>query len=94
MPKRINWKLVASNLAEAREQLEQLEVQLKASRSRSAEHLQVGLEHALHHIYFAWNVRHTTTAAYVSMTDRDFTRWSKMPTELEVSHIEPNQEKA
>ena len=94
MPKRINWKLVAGNIVEAREQLEQLEAQLRASRSRNAEHLQVGLEHALHHIHFAWNARYATTADYASMTDRDFNRWGKVPKELEVSQIKPKQEKA
>jgi hypothetical protein len=83
----INWKSVANNIAEAREQLEQLEIELKQPRVRHEATLQMGLEHALHHLYFAWNVRRINTKSYRSMTDREFNRWSKVPKDLQVTFI-------
>ncbi len=81
---RVNWKLVAGNITEAREQLEQLEIELKQPRVRDEATLRIGLEHALHHLYFAWNVRKISTREYRSMSDSNFNRWSKVPKDLEV----------
>ena len=89
MAKHINWAVVIHNIAEAREELQGLEVALSSRKTRSEAELQVGLEHALHHLYFAWNARHVTSTAYANLTDRDFNRWSEVPSDLEVSHLEP-----
>jgi hypothetical protein len=87
LTKRINWKSVAGNIAEAREQLQQLEIELKQPRVRHEATLQIGLEHALHHLYFAWNVRRISTKSYRRMTNREFNRWSKVPKDLEITFI-------
>jgi hypothetical protein len=92
LTKRINWKSVACNIAEAREQLEQLEIALKQPQVRHEATLQIGLEHALHHLYFAWNVRKISTKSYRSMTNKEFNRWSKVPKDLEVTCITSGKE--
>ena len=91
MAKRINWSVVVHNVREAREELQRLERTLGAQRTRNEAELQVGLEHALHHLYFAWNARYATSPAYANLTGRDFNRWSKVPADLEVSHIQPRR---
>jgi hypothetical protein len=47
---RLNWKVIADNLTEAREELEKLEQMATETRSRTEGRLQVGLEHAYFHL--------------------------------------------
>lgn len=91
MTKRINWKSVVGNIAEAREQLEQLEIDLMKPQVRNTAALQIGLEHALHHLYFAWHVREISTREYRNMSDDDFNHWSRVPKDLEVTFIRPDK---
>lgn len=87
MAKRINWKVIASNIADAREELERLERLVQSTSSRSEVELQIGLEHAYHHLNVAWNARYARSAAYSRMTKRDFNRWARPPKLLEPLHI-------
>jgi hypothetical protein len=82
MPKRINWKLVAKQLAEAREELQRLEGMVSTQKSRSKGALQVGLEHAYHHLNFAWNAREMTDKSHRNLTPRQFQRGSRFPRSL------------
>jgi hypothetical protein len=52
----------------------QLNVKLKQPRVRHKATLKIGLEHALHHLYFALNVRRISTRKYRSMSGSDFNR--------------------
>lgn len=82
MPK-LNWEIIGSNVTEAREQLEAIEKQIKEGDLPHEESLQVMLEHALHHLAFAWNIRHKSTKQYSELSDVDFNEWSKFPEDLE-----------
>jgi hypothetical protein len=79
---RLNWTIVGYNITEAREQLEKIEKQIKL-RAISEGEFQVQLEHAFHHLSFAWNVRRTTMKTYRDMSDEDFNRCSQFPADLE-----------
>jgi hypothetical protein len=77
--KRLNWKIIASNVKEAREELEKLESQI-ASNSKPVEvELDLSLRHAYHHLNTAWNVRHTETQKYRTQTRSDFKKWARFP---------------
>lgn len=89
MPK-LNWEIILSNLAEAREQIEEIEKRAKAKRKPSEIELQIWLEHAYHHLNFAWNIRHKTSLNYSKLSDDEFNEWSKFPKEIEESKIESN----
>ena len=80
--KRINWDLVASNLAEAREEIECLEAVVAKRRGLKEVALQLSLEHAYHHLNFAWNARHATSNQYSNLTDAQFNRWGAFPTKV------------
>lgn len=82
MPK-LNWELVSYNLAEAREQLEQIEALIEVKKPPSEEAFQVMLEHAIHHLAFAWNIRKVSATKYSKMSDADFNKWSSFPVEIE-----------
>jgi hypothetical protein len=85
---KLNWKIILPNIAEAREQLEQIEARAKSGKKPAEGELQVMLEHAYHHLNFAWNVRHVITKRYAKLSDAEFNRWSKFPKEIEEWKIE------
>jgi hypothetical protein len=87
MPK-LNWKIILYNIAEAREQLEQIEDRAKGAKKPDEAELQVMLEHAYHHLNFAWNIRHASTARYRNLSDEDFNECSKFPKDMEESEID------
>lgn len=80
--KRLNRKIIASNLAEAGEEIQQLHG-LAATGVLNEAELQVGLLHAYHHLNFAWNIRFVPTREYATLTERQFKRWGKYPAAIE-----------
>jgi hypothetical protein len=80
--KRLNRRIIASNLAEAIEQLERLRDLASTGRLNIAQ-LQVGLAHAYHHLNFAWNIRFASTSQYAALTDSQFKRWGRYPSGIE-----------
>ena len=87
MKQRMNWSVILSNVREAREQLEQLEQDIKAGHDRSEGQLGVALEHAYHHLNTAWRARRVTTKQYANQTDAMFNRWGQFPTDFELPHL-------
>jgi hypothetical protein len=77
----LNHTLIKSNLGEAIEELARLQ-NLASERKLSVEDFQVRLCHAYHHLNFAWNIRYLPTIQYRSMTQRQFERWGKYPSEI------------
>ena len=92
MPK-LNWEIILYNIAEAREQLEQIEELAKGEKKPHEVALQIMLEHAYHHLNFAWNIRHVSTKRYSKLSDDEFNEWSKFPKEIEVSKIEKKRKR-
>lgn len=71
-------EIILQNIAEAREQLEEIEKSLLNPEYEECE-LQIDLEHAYHHLNYAWNIRDESDAALATHSDEDFARWSKYP---------------
>ena len=86
MPK-LNWEIILHNIADAREQLEQIEERAKNGKKPAEGELQVMLEHAYHHLNFAWNIRHVSTKRYSQLSNDEFNEWSKFPKQIEVFKI-------
>lgn len=74
-----NHRIIAENLAEAVEQLELTIARLRSETSISEEEFQIELEHAYHHLNFAWNVRNESVDKVNKCSDSDFAKWSKFP---------------
>ncbi len=87
MPK-LNWEIILSNIAEAREQLEEIERRANTREVPTEIELQIMLEHTYHHLNFAWNVRRVSTKRYSHFTDKEFNKWSKLPKEIEELKID------
>ena len=84
MPKRINWRLVRSNLKEAREELERLELET-ASPSRTTKYtLEHGLIHAYHHLNVAWRARHVPDRVFSTLSRSQFNSWGRFPMDIEL----------
>jgi hypothetical protein len=80
--KRLNRAIIASNLAEAIEQLQMLHRRATAKELNEAQ-LQVGLSHTYHHLNFAWNIRFVPTSEYRTLTQKQINRWGRYPTGIE-----------
>lgn len=85
--RKLNWEIILSNLAEAREQLEKIERRVTKGEAPGEGEFQVMLEHAYHHLNFAWNIRHVPTKRYAHLTDDEFNQWGKFPKDIEESKI-------
>lgn len=89
---RMNWKIIESNIREAREQLDEIERRISSKKFPSEGELQVMVEHAYHHLNFAWNARRVTTKQYRKLTDEEFNRWGKNPSDIDAFVVSEIQE--
>ena len=80
---RLNRDNVLYNIRDAREELQRIEKLLEDENVSEIE-LQALLEHAYHHLNFAWNCRHVSDNRYKNLSDEDFNEWSKFPKDIEV----------
>jgi len=71
-------EIVRQNIAEAREQLEEIEKSLLDPEYNECE-LRIELEHAYHHLNYAWNIRNESDATVVAHSNESFAKWSKYP---------------
>ncbi len=84
---RMNWKIIAGDLKEAREQIEELEKRIKRKDYPVEAELQILLEHAYRHLNFAWNTRRVKTKQYANLTHAEFNRWSRFPKEIRIYKV-------
>ena len=78
--KRLNWRIILSNIEEAREELEKLESRITTAKKPGETQLELSLRHTYHHLNSAWNVRHIETDRYRHLTNSDFKKCGKFPT--------------
>ena len=71
-------EIVLANISEAREELEAVEKSLLDPDYGEIE-LKMDLEHAYHHLNYAWNIRNESEESLSAHSAVDFTRWSKFP---------------
>ncbi len=79
MKRKMNWKIIESNVREAREELESLEKLIADKKKRNEIELQISLQHAYHHLNFAWHIRRKPTKKYGNCSNRDFKAWGQFP---------------
>ena len=85
--KKLNWEIIASNVAEAREQLEAIESNVRGGTPPSEIEFREMLEHAYHHLNFAWNVRHVSSERYRHLSRAEFNKWGRFPKKLKAYKI-------
>ncbi len=80
MPSTIkNQELIASNLQEAIGQLKDIVTDLSKNKKYPELNFKVSLEHAYHHINFAWHIRKIRTVDAIACAEENFKKWSKFP---------------
>lgn len=77
-----NRTIIRSNIAEATEELQGLEKKAASGELVETE-LQVGLQHAYHHLNFAWNVRRISSSEYSRLSQAQFDIWGTYPKDIE-----------
>jgi hypothetical protein len=75
-----NKEIMKANISEAKEELEEIEKRLEKDDYDEVE-LRIALEHAYHHLNYAWNIRNVSEEELVQHTDKDFKKWSRYPKE-------------
>ena len=85
---KLNWKIIESNIAEAKEELENIEKQIQSSKKPNMAEFQISLQHAYHHLNFAWNTKHKKTKEYKTMTNKEFKQYGKYSKDIEKFDIE------
>ncbi len=74
-----NRELIARNLREALEQLEEIVESITSDPEYPEEQFRIHLEHVYHHLNFAWNIRDADEARVIRCSDEDFREWSRYP---------------
>lgn len=74
----LNYGIITSNLDEAIGELQYLR-DLCVSGELDEVDFRIRLQHAYHHINFAWHIRHISTCQYQNLTRALFKRWGKYP---------------
>ncbi len=85
--KKLNWRNIGANIVETRKELQKIEKRI-ASKNRPLEgELFVSMEHAYHHLNFAWNSRHMSSRDYDRMSDKDFNVCADFPKDMEIFSV-------
>jgi hypothetical protein len=90
--KRLNWKIIKSNISEARQELERIESLIESGELPHEVELQIMLQHAYHHINFAWNAKNISNKRYVNLTKADFNSFGKFPKDIEEMCLPESEE--
>ena len=77
--KRLNRKCIRSDILEAVDELKTIAEKLQKDPRFEEIGFQTQLNHAYHHLNYAWNSRFSTKKEYVDLTDARFNKWSKYP---------------
>lgn len=86
MPK-LNWEFILYNLRDVREQIDEI-IRLAEAEDLDEIGFQIKMEHAYHHLNFAWNIRHVSSDRSSKCVAEDFNEWSKFPNDLELWRID------
>ena len=74
-----NRDLIISNLEEAIEQLQETVNELRNDTEYDEGQLRIDLEHAYHHLNFAWHIRQASEAEAAECSQENYIKWSKHP---------------
>ena len=80
---RLNRDIILHNIAEAREELQNIEKMLNSDQRLDPITFQVAMQHAFHHLNFAWNIRHWPTRRYANLSHADFEQAGSFPDDLQ-----------
>ena len=74
-----NRELIAINLEEAIEQLQEIVSELRQNSDFEEVELKINLEHAYHHVNFVWHIRKASEEEVAECSESNYIKWSKFP---------------
>ena len=74
-----NRQLIIDNLQEAIEQLQEIAAELANDQEYDEGQLRVDLEHAYHHINYAWHIRGVSESEAAECSEENYVKWSRFP---------------
>lgn len=74
-----NRDLIISNLEEAIEQLQETVAELSSDLEYEECQLRIDLEHAYHHLNYAWHIRKASESEAEECSRENYVKWSKYP---------------
>ena len=77
--RRLNRKILSSNLNEALEELQKLNKKISFNKIPREIEIEISLRHAYHHLNTAWNARRESIEKYKNMTKSNFEKWGRFP---------------
>ena len=84
---RLNWEIIKGNIEEARKQLQDVVTLIEKGEYPYKEELQIMMQHAYHHINFAWNAKNIAIKRYNNLTIADFNTFGKFPKDIKAIHV-------
>ncbi len=81
--KRLNLDVVRLNIAEAIEELQQLEHGASTGGLPEGGFAGRAVCHAYRHLNVAWNARRVATREFANLSDKQFDDWSRYPSDIE-----------
>lgn len=78
----LNWEIIGCNVAEPREQLQQIEARINGNDLPDPVEFQIMMQHAFHHLNFAWNARTISTERYARLSQDEFDLYGRLPDDL------------
>ncbi len=79
---RLNLEFILYNLRDVREQVDEI-IKLAEAGDLDEINFETSMEHAYHHLNFAWNIRHMGSKRAAKCVRKDFNKWSKYPRDLD-----------
>jgi len=76
-----NKDIIVFNIQEAKDQLNEILRDIEGDPEFSEVELRIALEHAYHHMNYAWHIRDVNEERLAACSDEDFREWSKYPME-------------
>ncbi len=74
-----NRELIAANIEEAKEELVCVLDGLGSESEYDEIEFKIALEHAYHHLNYAWNIRNVHEQKLAKCSEKDYLKWSKYP---------------
>jgi TolA-binding protein len=74
-----NRDLIIGNIEEAIEQLQDAVSELRNDQEYDEGQLRLDLEHAYHHLNYAWHIRTASEPEAAECSQENYVKWSKFP---------------
>jgi hypothetical protein len=80
----MNKKYILYNLKEAKEQLDEVLLELENNSEYDFGEFSVDIQHLYHHVNTAWNSKYSTKQESSECSEEHFNQWRKFPNDIDL----------